>query len=518
MKDEELDIRPEAGILGVFSRLSYKAWYAIAEFVDNSTQSFFSNEKLLHKEDIDKVYVKIEYLPEENELIITDDAYGMELQDFKRAVKLDSKSDHPDTRNEFGMGLKTAASWFGEVWSVESTQLNSTNKYFTEVNIPLLREKKVNSVKIKTSKCSKEEHGTIVHIRNLTKQISTRTHSKICSLLESMYRRDLESQKVIIEFVSGNNSKILHFTPYEPLTYKGETWKMNLDYSFEFKKKQYKIKGFVGILKERENGGKSGFVNAGFALFRRNRVIIGGEGQNYKPTEIFGEAQSTISHKLYGEIDLEDFPVNQAKDGFIWDNGLEEEFIKSLAPRIKKIRDLAAKTVKERTKEDVLSKDTSEKTYNDTKPFADKISAANIGIIPVAKKTISNPEQELFDDYIQESNKEEKFSEAIRSYSIKMNQLKETKFNVSWKEADSKNWIDVKTDTDDLVEFYININHQFFKPFSNNSDFQTVLEKFVIAYMASEKKAKLASKDGKIPANSIRNFLNDFLALIDNGD
>lgn len=133
MKDEELDIRPEAGILGVFSRLSYKAWYAIAEFVDNSTQSFFSNEKLLHKDHIDKVYVKIEYLPEENELIITDDAYGMELQDFKRAVKLDSKSDHPDTRNEFGMGLKTAASWFGEVWSVESTQLNSTNKYFTEV-------------------------------------------------------------------------------------------------------------------------------------------------------------------------------------------------------------------------------------------------------------------------------------------------------------------------------------------------------------------------------------------------
>ena len=45
MENEELDIRPEAGILGVFSRLSYKAWYAIAEFVDNSTQSFFSNEE-----------------------------------------------------------------------------------------------------------------------------------------------------------------------------------------------------------------------------------------------------------------------------------------------------------------------------------------------------------------------------------------------------------------------------------------------------------------------------------------
>ena len=50
MENEELDIRPEAGILGVFSRLSYKAWYAIAEFVDNSTQSFFSNEEKFRNE------------------------------------------------------------------------------------------------------------------------------------------------------------------------------------------------------------------------------------------------------------------------------------------------------------------------------------------------------------------------------------------------------------------------------------------------------------------------------------
>ena len=154
-----------------------------------------------------------------------------------------------------------------------------------------------------------------------------------------MYRRDLESGKVTIEFITGNNSKQLSFTPYEPLSYKGEVWKKNIDFTFEFKKKAYKVKGFVGILKDRKAGGKSGFANAGFALFRRNRVIIGGEGQNYKPTEIFGEAQSTISHKLYGEIDLDDFPVNQAKDGFVWDNGLEDEFLKSLKTRKRKQSD-----------------------------------------------------------------------------------------------------------------------------------------------------------------------------------
>lgn len=302
MENEELDIRPEAGILGVFSRLSYKAWYAIAEFVDNSTQSFFSNEAELKKEKIRQVHVQIKYLQNENEIIITDDAYGMEIEDFRRAVKLDSKSDQPDTRNEFGMGLKTAASWFGEIWSVESTQLNSENRYYTEVNIPLLREKKINSVKIQKSNCSKSEHGTIIHIKNLTKQISPKTHAKICTLLESMYRRDLESGKVTIEFITGNNSKQLSFTPYEPLSYKGEVWKKNIDFTFEFKKKAYKVKGFVGILKDRKSGGKGSFDSAGFALFRRNRVIVGGEGLNYKPYDIFGEAQSPISHKLYAKL------------------------------------------------------------------------------------------------------------------------------------------------------------------------------------------------------------------------
>jgi hypothetical protein len=35
-----IHIRPKVGMYGAFSRLPYKPWYAIAEFVDNSIQSF----------------------------------------------------------------------------------------------------------------------------------------------------------------------------------------------------------------------------------------------------------------------------------------------------------------------------------------------------------------------------------------------------------------------------------------------------------------------------------------------
>ena len=38
--DLVVNIRPESDIYGQYRRLAYKVWYAIAEFVDNSTGSF----------------------------------------------------------------------------------------------------------------------------------------------------------------------------------------------------------------------------------------------------------------------------------------------------------------------------------------------------------------------------------------------------------------------------------------------------------------------------------------------
>ena len=74
----ELNIQPQAGVLGVFSRLNYKPWYAIAEFVDNSTQSFYSHESELSRAGINSITIHINYNFETNVLVIQDDAFGME--------------------------------------------------------------------------------------------------------------------------------------------------------------------------------------------------------------------------------------------------------------------------------------------------------------------------------------------------------------------------------------------------------------------------------------------------------
>ena len=301
----ELNIQPQAGVLGVFSRLNYKPWYAIAEFVDNSTQSFYSHQDNLAEQGINNLHVSVEYDDAKDILTIIDDAFGMEIEDFERAVKIDSPPINKNGRNEFGMGLKTAASWFGNIWSVRSTQLNSENEYYTEINIPELRRKNINSVFIRESKVAPTSHGTTIIIREITKKIgSSRTKSKIKELLRSMYRRDLNNGLVHITY----NGELLYYDEHECLSFRNRKWRMNMDFNFDFEGITHHVTGFVGILAH------GGFGRAGFALFRRNRVVIGGDDFNYKPEEIFGQAQSTIAPKMFGEINLEDFTINQAKD------------------------------------------------------------------------------------------------------------------------------------------------------------------------------------------------------------
>lgn len=513
----ELNIQPQASVLGVFSRLNYKAWYAIAEFVDNSTESFYTNEKELKQNDIMTVTVNINYDFERNILTIADDAYGMELEDFSRAVLLDSKPQIQGGRNEFGMGLKTAASWFGNIWSVTSTQFGSTNKYITEVNIQELKDKKVNTVKIKKETCNDWEHGTTIVIRDVTKKIdAARTKGKIVQLLESMYRRDLNSGKVNIWF----NDIPLHFDEYACLKFRDKTWRKELNFNFEFDGEVHHVTGFVGIL---ANGG---FGKAGFALFRRGRVVVGGEEQNYKPELIFHQAQSPISHKLFGELDLEDFPVNQAKDGFVWDDGLEIAFLDALKIHIQEYIDIAKMTNKERAKEEEFSKSSSDAVQESVQSFANVLSnvnqnendhnTQNSGSEKKEEYPNSN-DVEQFQNYLHDTNNlEEKIVGAKRQYPIQINEVVKKDLIVEWSIGNKAYWINAEESEDkSTINIVININHPFFKPYTNNEHFKIILEKFVISFVVAEQQAKLISdKEGYIRASTIRHKMNEFLSKV----
>lgn len=510
---QELNIQPQAGVIGVFSRLNYKPWYAIAEFVDNSTQSFYTHQQELEDCGIIDVEISVDYDDENDVLTIVDNAFGMEFEDFTRAVKIDSPPENKTGRNEFGMGLKTAASWFGNIWSVRSTQLGSNYEYFTEINIPEIRKNNINCVTIKKTIVNPSSHGTTIIIRDVTKKIgSPRTKSKIVELLKSMYRRDLNSGLVRILY----DGTPLFYDEYECLSFRNQTWKKDVEFSFNFDGYSHRIKGFVGILAH------GGFGRAGFALFRRNRVVIGGEESNYKPDEIFGQAQSTIAHKLFGEFDLDDFPINQAKDGFVWDDGLEEEFIKCLKSNIEDYIKIAKITNKDREKEEATSKTVSDNIQNQIQNSIE--NSSKLQTTPKGQ-TLFDYDQEnenidnqsdfgLYKKYqAEQNNQPEVIDNKVRTYNIKMDEASKCTISVRWTLGNSSTWIKVDAEDDgSKADIQLNINHQFFKPYSEKEDFKSVLEKFAIAFALAEIRAKKnANAEGMISPNAFRTHINNYL-------
>ena len=146
-----IDIRPAPSVYATYRRLSYKSWYAIAEFVDNSTQSYYDHRQELREKyrldgEIGHLQVEVSYDSEKNTLTITDNAYGMEVEELTRAVVLDSPPPVRTGRCEYGMGLKTAACWFGTTWTIVTSKLGSDRQYGARVHVPELVESRLENI------------------------------------------------------------------------------------------------------------------------------------------------------------------------------------------------------------------------------------------------------------------------------------------------------------------------------------------------------------------------------------
>lgn len=517
----ELNIQPAASILNVFSRLSYKPWYAIAEFVDNSTQSYISHAEILDRvPGFDKLVVSVKYSPITNTLTITDNAFGMEIERFRDAILLDSRNDTQSGRNEFGMGLKTAASWFGNVWRVTSTQYGSSNRYSATVDIPKLKEYSMNSVQIYRDYVAVDTHGTEIVIEQVTKKITgSRTIGKIRDLLSSMYRRDINSRNIEIWF----NDEPIVFEEYPILTnFRGKRWKKELAFEVTFGGKNYWVTGFVAIM----NPGS--FPKSGFALFRQDRVVVGGTDSNYKPPQIFGQAQSQRSLKLFGELNMNDFPVNQAKDGFIWDDGLEDAFIDALKSNIQEYIEIAEMSIKERANETQYSEQASTELQQDVatalsnafssaESESDEADTAETTTDPATEekpKESDNDVQEYIDTVLHEGVQEEKVG-TVRNYIVNISPVISVEFNVQWSIGNKAFWINYTETSSDVYDVLINIDHPFFMPFSKDEAFKRVLEKFTLSFILAERQAKLASdRQGYILANVIKNYMNQYLKML----
>jgi hypothetical protein len=97
------------------------------------------------------------------------------------------------------------------------------------------------------------------------------------------------------------------------------------DFDFTIPSTGHRVHGWVGL---RIPGSTS---LAGFALFRKKRLIVGSNDETYRPSEIFKNSNSFTWQRLIGDVHLDHrIKVSHTKDGFLWADGEEEEFISGM--------------------------------------------------------------------------------------------------------------------------------------------------------------------------------------------
>src|SRR5438105_1364027 len=90
IESPRVNIRPGVGILSVLRHLNYKPWFAMAEFVDNSLQSYLQNREALRSLHGDAFRLKVEVeIDRADEMCIKvrDNAAGIAKREYARAFR-----------------------------------------------------------------------------------------------------------------------------------------------------------------------------------------------------------------------------------------------------------------------------------------------------------------------------------------------------------------------------------------------------------------------------------------------
>lgn len=306
-------------VMRSYKRLPYKAWHALAEFVDNSTQDYFNHRDALDAafkvEEVDGMYVRISYDRNAGFIRISDTGYGMDEADLDRALLVGVPPDDPTGRSRYGLGMKMAACWFGDEWKIITTKLGSTTEYTVHVNVEDVADGD-GTVEVTTADAPAEKHYTRIEISKMNGKLHGRTLKKTKDFIGSMYRPDIENGDLTIEWDGVALNPELHFEWLkDPL---GAEYRKDFQLEVDGKK----ASGWVGVL------GSGGREKGGFAIKYQGRMIKTWPDA-WRPTEVFGQeggSNSLLNQRLTGELILDEFEITHTKDDIQWEGTQEDDF------------------------------------------------------------------------------------------------------------------------------------------------------------------------------------------------
>ena len=471
--------------------------HAIAEFIDNALQSYRDCKEMLFANNPDfkfKVTINFEWNSDDNRakvITISDNAGGLNFRSFQKAFMTAETPEDNKGLNEFGMGMKTAAGWLGNTWSVRTTAIDEPVERFYEFNLQYVLDNDVKELPYEEIQYPNKEHYTIVTIKSPTKNSpSSRSLDKIKTELASIYRQSLRANEMDL-FVNGEP---LSFDEYPVLeapfakTPNGDRiyWKKDIDFKFG----KYRAKGFIAILKDINN------TQNGLVLLRRGRVIVGAETDGrYFPKSLFGSQGNFRFKRLFGELELEGFEVSFNKNDI-----QDKENLEALMEALKGVihtrefdlytqaEDYRVDENRKIVKKLVKRHDTSAKA--DRKPIDIFTPKPVQGTLPVVEVPVVK-EPTVLDGF------KDTYKIKGESYTLSL-QYVEGK-------GDDLCWVDVTNKSAHEIICKIDVNHIFFQHFGKPTDAITAIIKTIAI-------AKFTAKEqGNDTAGELLTYFNQYI-------
>ncbi|WP_444664305.1 ATP-binding protein [Cellulomonas sp. CW35] len=331
---QSVTVRPGVGMLALFPSMNYKQWYAIGEFIDNAIQSWRAHETDLARAGggVARLRIEVEIDRAAGRITVTDNAAGIFAEDIGRAFTPAAPPADATGLSQFGIGMKSAASWYARHFVVTTTALGEGVRRQVVFDIPRIVESGAETIPLTTVPERPEAHGTRLVLTDLNHPAPTgRTLGKIRDYLSSIYRVFLADDR--IEMVVGGvrlrygAPELLKAPRWSDLD--GEVVEWRKDVAVDLPSGR-RVTGWAGLFAKGDTTG------AGFALLYRGKVVQGAGGMardsadSYKPHQIFGSGNSFQSQRLVGELDVSQIDVTHTKDSLVWDDEDEAAFLDRL--------------------------------------------------------------------------------------------------------------------------------------------------------------------------------------------
>lgn len=369
--------------------------------MDNSTQSYLDNKKELEgalKKEGKPLTIDVQYNRGENYVRIWDNSIGMTREELALALQIGIPPVNNTQRSKYGLGLKTAACWFGNNWSVKTSKLGENYSVQIDVDVEKIATNKNTELPTKTVNESTDKHYTEIIVKSLNRQFHGRTLTKIKEYLQSMYRFDLQDGLLLLW--QGEPLEWKGFKDRFYITQEGKPYIEKLDFSIGDPPKR--IYGWVGVLS------KGGRKDAGFSLIQNKRIIKGWPSA-YKPNSVFGDqdlgVNDLVNQRVVGELFVDGFAVSHTKDNILWQDDEEEQLEAVLGKlcedartvakniRVKDINDDKSEIIKNEAltifESELKSDEIRDKLFNDVIPDNKVISLSYQKLLETAQKTDS---------------------------------------------------------------------------------------------------------------------------------